>query len=145
MAGTVRLYVTSTLANYLHRSPSPACLQRWHVWIGWSVRSSGSLAGLLPCFLPMCISPVLPFSLFSRKRRLSLLAYRTFVFALSAPLSLSLPFPSVSFSCVLLSHRSSISVVGSLCLLCIWVVGIRYRRRRRRRRRRKRGRVKKKK
>jgi len=52
VAGTVRLYVTSTLANLPASLAFPACLQRWHVWIGWSVRSSGSLAGWLASFLP---------------------------------------------------------------------------------------------
>jgi hypothetical protein len=71
----------------------------------------GPLAGLLACFLShVHLAPVLPFSLFSRKRRLSLLAYRTFALALSAPLSLSLSlslsrYPSLPFLSLACSRR----------------------------------------
>lgn len=139
MAGTVRLYVTSTLANYLHRSPSQrACTGGMCGLVGVYGRP-GPLAGLLPCFLShVHLAPSSHFrsshvNAASRCLRTALLRSPYLLPFLS--LSLSLPFPSVSFSCVLPSHRRSISVVGSLCLLCIWVVGFRYRRRRRRRER----------
>ncbi len=107
-------------------------------WLECTVVRVLWLACLLASF-PMCISP--PSSHFrsshanaaSRCLRTALLRSPYLLPFLS--LSLSLPFPSVSFSCVLPSHRSSISVVGSLCLLCVWVVGFGYRRRRRRRER----------
>ncbi len=108
MAGTVRLYVTSTLANNLHRSPSQrACRGGMYGLVGVYGRP-GPLAGLLACFLShVHLAPVLPFSLFSRKRRLSLLAYRTFALALSAPfLSLSLSrYPSLPFLSLACSRR----------------------------------------
>ncbi len=137
MAGTVRLYVTSTLANYLHRSPSQrACRGGMYGLVGVYGRP-GPLAGLLACFLShVHLAPSSHFrsshaNAASRCLRTALLRSPY----LLPSLSLSLPFPSVSFSCVLPSHRSSISVVGSLCLLCVWVVGFGYTRRRRRRER----------
>ncbi len=98
--------------------------------------------GWLACFLPSHVHLARPpiFAPLTQTRPLVACVPHFCARPICSPFSL----PSVSFSCVLLSHRSSISVVGSLCLLCIWVVGFRYRRRRRRRRRR-RGRVKKKK
>ncbi len=110
-------------------------------WLECTVVRVLWLACLLASF-PMCISPRPPiFALLTQTPPLVACVPHFCArpicspFSLSLSLSLALPFPSVSFSCVLPSHRSSISVLGSLCLLCVWVVGFGYRRRRRRRER----------